>query len=148
MTLDTRMLFVFASVGAIAMCGGTAVIDAETSQGGSGTGTGSGTGGASNGSSNSGSTGTGINGACVDDRSGEARGDDCQAACEILFCCAERECNGIDPAAKDGFVLDCVDVCETQPAIVAVVNGQECGVTVATVRAANAEFSTGCDARN
>jgi hypothetical protein len=137
-----------------AMCGGKAVVDGEPGVGGDGGaggvgGTGDGTGatgpGPAPGPGPVTTTGPGP-GVCVDDTFMETRAPagDCQAACEILFCCAERECPGVDPGDESAFVPDCVATCQQQMALVAVVNGAECATTVSTISSVSQDFQESC----
>lgn len=86
-------------------------------------------------------------GACVDDTFGESRADegDCQAACEILFCCANRECAALESSDKAPFVAGCIDNCSQMMAIIAVTNGDDCPGTVSIIRSASADFADTCD---
>src|SRR5690606_5603845 len=90
---------------------------------------------------------TGPTDACVDDTFNESRAmsGDCQAACEIFFCCAERECDGLDRADRAEFIAECLDGCSQQTANIAVVNGEDCATTVSTVRGASPDFAETCD---
>jgi hypothetical protein len=110
--------------------------DDDDGSGGAGAGGTGGTGGA-------GGDGGGPVGMCVDDSFGEplASEGDCQAACEILFCCAASECEPVTSTDKDLFLPTCLSSCSEQQAMVAVVNGGDCPTTVATVRSADTMFA-------
>lgn len=79
---------------------------------------------------------------------GEARpaSGDCAAACDILFCCSAGDrCPGLTAADKDAFVEGCLDGCDANMALVAVVNGENCDSTVGTIKGVNADFAASCD---
>lgn len=79
---------------------------------------------------------------------GEARPapGDCDAACDILFCCSMGDrCEGLSAADKDAFVEGCLLGCADNMALVSVVNGENCDSTVSTIKSVNASFEASCD---
>lgn len=152
MQLSERYASLTAALAAIMACGGKAVVDgggtggAATSGGGT-----SNAGGTPNGPGPGPGPGPGVGGAtpgvCVDDTFAEpqAAPGDCQAACEILFCCSQEECAAISSADRDAFRAFCVPGCEEQMALAAVVNGERCAQTVSTIRGASFDFAEVCD---
>lgn len=85
-------------------------------------------------------------GVCVDDTFGESRAmaGDCAAACEILFCCAERECPAVEPGFDEVFIDGCQQTCVEQMALIAVVDGTDCEGTISTVTSVSQEFADTC----
>ena len=149
---DIRPLLLLIGLAALPMCAGKAVIDPETDGGDDGSGASGATG--PGGPTNNGpitaistvTTGPG-GGACVDDTFGQSRADagDCRAACEILFCCADRECAALESGDKDAFVDGCIDDCNQMMAVIAVTNGEDCPGTVNIIRSASQSFADTCD---
>ncbi len=107
----------------------------STSNGGTG-GTGTSNGGA----------GGGTTAECTVDGAARPAAGDCQAACEILFCCAEGDrCAGLDSSSEDAFIDGCLDGCAANMALIAVVNGGDCDGTVNTIKTVNPTFAASCD---
>jgi hypothetical protein len=50
-----------------------------------------------------------------------------------------------DESDRPEFVSGCVDSCDDNPALKAIVDGDDCDTTVATIKAANTVFACACD---
>ncbi|RLB46628.1 MAG: hypothetical protein DRI90_27165, partial [Deltaproteobacteria bacterium] len=82
---------------------------------------------------------------------------DCEAACTDLFLCGlsvagpggMQLCPGFSPEDLELFlfgegVSGCVYTCEQMPALVALINPNDCATTITTISAANPEFNCVC----
>jgi hypothetical protein len=105
--------------------------------------------------STSGTTSTGTGGA-------GGSGIDCEAVCTELFACALED-NGGEPycpdwtqSQEDQYLNGCMDLtecpspgciaqCTALPALDALVNPNDCGTTIATLKAANPTMKTKCE---
>ncbi|MFN3202792.1 MAG: hypothetical protein ACE366_30650 [Bradymonadia bacterium] len=72
--------------------------------------------------------------------------DACIDACTTLADCSANSdaCPGITPDTRDAFYDACLPTCEANPALRALVNGEDCDGTVNTLRGLNADFDAGC----
>ncbi|MFN3202905.1 MAG: hypothetical protein ACE366_31220 [Bradymonadia bacterium] len=72
--------------------------------------------------------------------------DACIEACTVLADCSANSdaCPGITPETRDGFYDACLPTCEANPALRALVNGDDCDGTVNTLRGLNEDFDAGC----
>jgi hypothetical protein len=70
----------------------------------------------------------------------------CQQACNELFDCTQVDdlCPGISPESGPAFIQMCVGQCEQNPAMIAIVDPNDCPGTVALLNAASPEFSAFC----
>ncbi|MFN3201053.1 MAG: choice-of-anchor X domain-containing protein [Bradymonadia bacterium] len=70
----------------------------------------------------------------------------CIDACTTLADCSANSdaCPGITPETRDGFYDACLPTCEANPALRALVNGDDCDGTVNTLRGLNEDFDNGC----
>jgi hypothetical protein len=113
---------------------------------------GSGTGGAAQGGNGSGGNGSGGDGSGGDGTGGAPPALTCQTACEVLFDCAleddssgEPNCPGLEPS--DGAVLipGCVQQCNNNMALIAIVDPSDCEGTIDTVTTVNPTFDNVCE---
>lgn len=129
----------FALLATTALAFTFACSDSDTTTGAGGTGSGAST------SSTGGAGGGGSVDMCRVDGKARADAGDCQAACELLFCCAEQECGPVTAADEDAFVPGCVETCATMMSTIAVVNGEDCAGTVSIVSTASETFKSTCE---
>ena len=126
-----------------ASCGGTAVVDAPLGEGGSGdtvtpTGTPTGT-----------ATGTGTptdTGTPTGTGTGTDVSPECAQACLDLFLCSQEPelCPALDPADGQRFIEGCYETCTANPALVAVIDGDDCFTTVQTLLVLSEDFAAAC----
>jgi hypothetical protein len=83
-------------------------------------------------------------------------GDDCALACAALYDCGALECDGADlcmfsgdAAEKTAFVGDdmggCIMGCNENPALVNLVDVENCDTTISTLKGLNMGFAMACD---
>ena len=127
-----------------ATCGGLAVLD------GPGDGNGAGGGNASAGSSTRASTTQGP----VSVVSSTGGPTNCDQACSALYDCGLQSdangmqlCQGFTGAfrEKSQFVMDCVDTCNTNPALLGLIDPSDCRGTISTLKSLSPDFSDVCD---
>lgn len=133
-------------VGMLAACGslmGLACGDSTSDAGGGGSGTGAGNTGGDT------STGAGDTGG---DPSGGGGGGTteltCEEACDIVFNCGlegEPPLCVYTAADEEGFVPECIVGCGEMPALLSIVDGDDCPGTIGTIKAVNADFAGFCD---
>ncbi|MFN3200319.1 MAG: hypothetical protein ACE366_18115 [Bradymonadia bacterium] len=77
---------------------------------------------------------------------GDGPGQACIDACTALADCsaASDACPGITPETRDAFYDACLPTCEANPALRALVNGDDCDGTINTLRGLNEDFDAGC----
>jgi len=137
-----KLLAVVTTVSALALvaCGD----DSRTS---TGTG-GAGTGGAGQGGATTSAGGSGQGGATTSSQGGGSTGPDCAAACGTLYDCGAQDmnCPGFtgDPAEKTAFVDGCIPGCESQPALAAIVDPNDCAGTIMTISGVSTDFAAAC----
>ncbi len=80
---------------------------------------------------------------------------DCAGGCQILWDCGILECGGAQNCV--GFMADdeatfigdamsgCIQGCEAQPALLALLDPDDCATTIATIKAASTDFEDACD---
>jgi hypothetical protein len=151
-----RALGGWAALATVALgCGGIAVIDPGSGDGGAGGGGGdnpaqSGGGGVSVVSSSVSAQGGGPATATTTGvaQGGSGAGGDeltCQTGCEILFKCALDECTGVPPRDEMNFIGQCLDQCASTPALLQIINPDDCEETIQTLKAVSADFAAYCD---
>lgn len=76
----------------------------------------------------------------------------CEQACAALFTCAVEECDGMDASMEEVFTdgcppdaPGCIDTCEATPALLVIINPDDCNATVTAVSGANATFADRCE---
>ncbi len=135
-------------------CGGKAVVDPLGDTTTSST---SATGSGGSSSSSSGTTSTTSSGTSTSSGNGGGPVLDCEQACTDLFYCGlEGEPNG--GQLCPGFELEdlelflygseamaCVPTCEQMPALTALINPEDCSMTVMTLKGASGDFECACD---
>ena len=70
----------------------------------------------------------------------------CIEACTVLADCSAGSdvCPGITDENRDSFYDECLPTCEANPALQALVDGDNCDGTIETLRGLNASFDEGC----
>ena len=70
----------------------------------------------------------------------------CIDACTVLADCSQSSdaCPGITEENRDSFYEQCLPTCEANPALRALVNGDDCDGTITTLRSLNESFDEGC----
>lgn len=70
----------------------------------------------------------------------------CIDACTVLADCSAGSdaCPGITDENRDSFYDECLPTCEANPALQALVDGDNCDGTIETLRGLNASFDEGC----
>ena len=143
-------------VGVLSHCGGKAVVDegGSTTTGTTTTGTPTGTTtGTPTGTTPTGTTPTGTTttattttGTITTTTSTTTTATDCEIACADLFTCTQQDdlCPGLGPGDEPWFVPECVATCEEMPALVALIDPNDCPSTVQTLAAASYEFAAIC----
>jgi hypothetical protein len=71
---------------------------------------------------------------------------DCETACTVLWDCMQQDdlCPGIDPSMGDVFVPYCLETCAQTPALIALVNPDDCATTIQTLTGVSPEFDEIC----
>lgn len=71
---------------------------------------------------------------------------ECEQACFSLFDCTQQDdlCPGMSAGDEPWFVPQCVEMCDQMPAMIALINPQDCAVTVQTLAAVSADFASSC----
>ena len=78
----------------------------------------------------------------------------CEEACSALYDCGLQAdangmqlCQGFTGAAreKNQFVMTCVDPCNTNPALLAIIDPSDCPGTISTLKMVSPDFSSACD---
>jgi hypothetical protein len=133
---------------AAATCGGVAVIDGEedtTSSGSSRPTT-------TTGGFTSTSVGPGTTGTTGPASSSSGGATLCEQGCADLFDCTQEPteggstlCPGIGPGDEPGFMEGCIATCETSPALLALIDADDCPMTITSVSAVSEEFAAACE---
>lgn len=71
---------------------------------------------------------------------------ECGQACEILWDCTQVDdyCPGLTPEDKAPFIAECLATCEANPAMLAIIDPNDCQMTVETLEALNPDFAEAC----
>jgi hypothetical protein len=119
-------------------CGGKAVMD-------------DGAGGSGGGSSTITTTSTTSSGTSTTTSSGTTSTSappltECEQACTTLFECTQIDgvCPGIGPGDGPTFIPQCALLCEQNPALIALIDPQDCAGTIATLSSLNQQFAALC----
>ena len=125
--------------------GGSGSAPSSSSSGGSG---GSGASGGSGGSGGGASSSSNASSSSSSSSSSSGGGASCETLCSQLYDCGleDGNCPGFAGTApeKDVFIDTCVPTCESNPALAAVIDTDDCASTVQIVSGANADFDTFC----
>jgi hypothetical protein len=74
---------------------------------------------------------------------------DCKSACDTLYGCGLQGglCPGFDgsPQQQESFVEGCIPGCEEQPALLNLINADDCPGTIATLKGVSPEFAEFCE---
>jgi hypothetical protein len=71
---------------------------------------------------------------------------ECEQACTSLFDCTQIDglCPGIGPEAGPTFIAECAVQCEQNPALMALIDPQDCQGTIETLSSLNPQFAQLC----
>lgn len=74
---------------------------------------------------------------------------DCKSACDTLYNCGLQDglCPGFDgsPGQKNTFVQVCFEDCSKQPALINLINEDNCPGTIGNLKAVSDDFATVCE---
>ena len=121
-------------------CGGKAVVDGpSTGSGGNG-----GTGGST--STTTTWTTTIITTTTATTSTTSTTASECQQACTELFACTQVDdlCPALDPDSGPAFIAQCAVQCEQNPAMLALIDPQDCPGTIATLSSLSSGFDAAC----
>lgn len=142
-------LSAFGLLSAFSQCGGKAVVD----EGGGTTTTGTTTTGSPTGTTSTGATSTGTTttgsptGTTTTTTSTTTiTGTECEIACADLFDCTQEGdlCPGLGAGDEPWFIPQCIETCEDIPAMIALIDPDDCPGTVQTLAAVDSFFATVC----
>jgi len=128
----------------VATCGGVAVLDGSGDERGSG-------GNSASSSSRASSTTQGP--ASVVSSSSTGGVTTCDQACGALYDCGlQGDANGMQLCPgfsgalreKNQFVMDCVDTCRTNPALLGLIDPSDCPGTISTLQMLSPDFNDAC----
>jgi hypothetical protein len=133
-------------------CGGQVVFEEPNDGGSGGTGT-TGPGGtkASTGTKNTAATTNSVSSGGCSVPGGQPT--DCKQACTIVYVCGQTFCGENQQlcptfipsdVSMDEFLVGCMDLCQNQMALIAIVDADNCDVTIGTLQGASAEFTQVC----
>ena len=151
---STPLSLLLSSTVLLAACGGKVLFEDDADGGNGGN---SGTGGTSTNASTSPATNSTTSSTMTTNAQvsvsttsvGGAPPFDCKSGCETLYGCGLQNglCPGFDgsPEQQEGFLQGCVEGCLDQPALLNLINGDDCPGTIATVKGVSVDFQAFCD---
>ncbi len=73
--------------------------------------------------------------------------DPCTNACVDLYQCGleNDNCPGFAMVTQQEFVAGCLVTCEASPALVALVDANDCATTIMTISSLSKDFAAGCN---
>jgi hypothetical protein len=78
---------------------------------------------------------------------------DCKQACTIVYLCGQTFCGENQQlcptfipsnVSMDEFLVGCMDLCDSQMALIAIVDADNCEVTIETLEGVSADFAQVC----
>ncbi|MBI4705404.1 MAG: hypothetical protein HY744_30235 [Deltaproteobacteria bacterium] len=152
------------AVALLAACGGSVLVDSSAPGGGDGgAGASTSSSGSGGSTSTSGSGGSSTSSGTTTSTSASGSGgcdtpppDDCESACKALFYCTQQDdlCPGMQGISWESFAYGggmgggCLQICQQQKALIAVVDPCDCAGTMATLLGASPQLKQVCQGGN